>query len=526
MRLMRAVVVGWLGLVVAHGALASEASKLLHSRGLVAFHAGKLDEALKLFDQAVEADPSDAYARYYRGVTRARLGNPEGAVQDLEQVVREKPELDQAALDLGIALVETQRFEEALAPLDQVLERAESNDTIAQASLFKGIAHLRLGHIDRARSALDTALARDPSLPAAHYYAGVVAFSDGYLDAAEAHFEAVVAARRDSAIGKESLVFLDRIRDERSNNYELFGAVGFQYDSNVILSANNGDVAQIGEDVLGVSRQDDGRVTVDLGGYYLLGRTDWARLTVGYEFYQSSHFELHDFDLQQHEPMSQLEFIYDRFRVGAIVRYNYYFLDYDDFLRQFNGQPFAGVSFGSFGQLETYTRVLRRDFLQPDFNGTDFRLRDGWNFAPGATQRFYLMGDASRSIIIGYQYDQDEPDAPEAQQPIARRFAYVGHQASVGLSWFLPFDIDATAEYAYRTEKYADESRYQVSSTGAAEQGPRRDDTEHHIILVASRSITEHFGVSLGYFGLFNDSNKSAFDYERHIGSIALEARF
>ena len=52
----------FLSLVASGAALASEQSERLYSRGLVDFHAGRYAEALKLFDQAVQADPNDPYA--------------------------------------------------------------------------------------------------------------------------------------------------------------------------------------------------------------------------------------------------------------------------------------------------------------------------------------------------------------------------------------------------------------------------------------------------------------------------------
>ena len=36
-----------------------------------------------LFEQAVQADPNDAYALYYRGVTHGRLGDYDAAATDL-----------------------------------------------------------------------------------------------------------------------------------------------------------------------------------------------------------------------------------------------------------------------------------------------------------------------------------------------------------------------------------------------------------------------------------------------------------
>ena len=142
-------------------AAASEQSDRLTALGLVEFHAGKFTEALDHFDRAVQADSGDAYARYYRAVTRGRRGEFAGAVDDLRIVVAARPDLKQATREMGVALVQTGRYEEALAWLKRAQWDADSE---AQASLFLGLAQLRLGHRENARAHFRRAAARDPAL--------------------------------------------------------------------------------------------------------------------------------------------------------------------------------------------------------------------------------------------------------------------------------------------------------------------------------------------------------------------------
>jgi tetratricopeptide (TPR) repeat protein len=151
-------------------AAASEQSELLYSRGLVEFHAGRSDKALQLFDQAVQADGADVYARYYRGVTQGRLGNYAAAVSDLRSVLAAKPDLNQGALELGVALVQTAAYKEAIP----WLERAQSVASLdADASFFLGLAELRLGQLDAARRNFERA-GRNPELGlASRYYEGI-----------------------------------------------------------------------------------------------------------------------------------------------------------------------------------------------------------------------------------------------------------------------------------------------------------------------------------------------------------------
>src|SRR5262245_46308749 len=104
-------------------AFAADEPAFLYSEGLEQFRAKKDDyrAALALFDQAVAKDPDDVAARYYRGVTRARLGENEGAIEDLEWVLTQRPGFDRAALELGIVLVNDGRYAEALPRLHQAV---------------------------------------------------------------------------------------------------------------------------------------------------------------------------------------------------------------------------------------------------------------------------------------------------------------------------------------------------------------------------------------------------------------------
>src|SRR5437879_10584862 len=105
-------------LLMAQVALGSEQSERLYSRGLVDFHAEHYAEALKLFEQAVQADSNDPYALYYRGVTHGRLGDYTAAATDLRAALATKPDLDQGALELGATLVQTGNSREALPWLE------------------------------------------------------------------------------------------------------------------------------------------------------------------------------------------------------------------------------------------------------------------------------------------------------------------------------------------------------------------------------------------------------------------------
>jgi len=505
--------------LVARAAGASEQSKLLYSRGLVEFHAERLEKALQLFEQAVAADETDTYARYYRAVTRGRLNDVNGAISDLRAVVALQPDLEQAKLDLGVALIQANAYAEAVPWLEQA---QHVPDLDARASLFLGLAHLRLGHFAIAREHFHRAAERDPQQSvAARYYQGVADYQEGRRSDAEQHFAYVTTASPDSVMGKEANAFLLKIREADRQRHQVYASVGFQYDSNVVLAPADAAI----KSGVGISRQSDGRATMSLGGTYVPWQGKRAQLTVGYDFFQSLHFDLKEFNIQDHGPNIQWSGALGPVQFGLLGRYDYYLLDSDSFLQEATALPWVVISDGQSGRTELSYRMRRRDFKKPSF-----AVRDAFNHAASIRQYVYLNASGDRYVSLGYQFDREDPvisgklarehgNITEFES-IARSFAYDGNEVNGGIGWTFPERVSAEATYAYRHERYAQES------AGAIPSGTRRSDNEHQLIVAARKRLTDELSLVAAYLADFNNSNDSRFEYDRHIGSLAVEVRF
>jgi tetratricopeptide (TPR) repeat protein len=485
---------------------ASEKSTRLSSRGLVEFHADHYREALKLFDEAVAADEGDIYARYYRAVTRGRLDDLKGAISDLRAVLAAKPDLDQAALEIGVALVQTNQYAEATKWLQQA-QRAKDED--AKASLFLGIAQLRLQQLDSARANFERAAAKDPKESlAAKYYLGVVDYQQGRWTDARQQFTAVAEGSPATEMGREAAKFLDRMSKgpTAGRRYQLYASAAFQYDSNVVLAPSN----EVIKEAAGISSQADGRFALAFGGTYVLWRTDRVALALGYDFFKSMHFNLKEFNLNDHGPNVQLTAKTDFAQVGILGRYDYYLLQSQSFLQEVTVLPWMTIPEGPWGRTDVYYRMRRRDFKT-----LAFISRDAFNHAAGFKQYGYV-GSPDKFLSIGYQFDREDPVVSERSPTSdhdANQFAYDGNEVNVGLGWAFPEKVTAETGYAYRHERYA------------APSNGRRDE-EHDVYFLARRPLTEYLSLTAGYFGTINNSNDLRFDYERHVGSVGLEVRY
>ncbi|MBI1817242.1 MAG: tetratricopeptide repeat protein [Deltaproteobacteria bacterium] len=490
-------------LCISTGAFASEQSELLYSRGLVAFHAGRFDAALKLFDEAVAADPTDAYAHYYRGMTYGRRGEWTPAIADLRAAVAAKPDLEPAPLELGVALVEAGQYRDAI----EWLERAQRDEgSAARASLFLGIAHLRLDDRSAARTNLERA-ARDSALrQPAQYYLGIIAYQEHDWPHAREHFEAAKATGGDSEMAREATTFLGKLGEGERPRGEIYGALGIAYDSNVSLAPSD----QAIKNAAGISGEADGLVTLFAGARYAAWRSERVEFSIGYEFFQSLHFKLDDFNLQDQRPYLQLLVNWDPLKAGVLAHYDYYLLRDDSFLQEGTVLHWIDLPEGNFGRSEIYYRMHRQDYFLDPFAG----LLDSFDHAAGAHQFVYL-GAPERFLSVGYQFDHLDP-INAAGDP----YGYDGNEVNTNVGWMLPAgtlpplqQISTEAGFAYRHERYASQS------------DGRRDDV-YLITGAAETPITDHISLTLAYLGTINNSNDAAFTYDRNIVSLSLGVRF
>ncbi len=479
---------------------ASEESRKLTARGLYLLQSNFEADALKVFEEAVSADASDVDARYYRGMLRGSRGDLGAAVADLRAVMAARPDFDQAALELGVGLVHNGAFSEAGKWLEQAQRNARFE---SKASLYLGLAQLRMQELDAAKRNFERVGADDAKLAqAARYYLGVVAYQQERWQDAEQSFQAVASQQTGSSFEAEASTFLDLMKRREQAPYRMRGAVGFEYDTNVLLAPGD----ELLKDQAGVSRQQDGRFSISAGGSYFW-RFDPVRVALGYDFYQSLHFDLQEFNLQDHRPALEVTANLGAVQLGVLGEYNFYLKQDNRFLQEGTVLPWIAIAADEWGRSEFSYRLRRRDFLQDEF-----AVRDAFNHAFAARQVVFL-GAPERYLSLGYRFDIDDP----VRSGDSERFAYFANEVNTGIGWQLPFEVTAEASYAFRHERYKGTSNNYTNRIDA------RRDNESDIVVALARQLSESLSVTVGYSGTINNSNALAFKYDRHITSLALQ---
>lgn len=142
------------------------AERLYVAEGELLYRAQRYEEALALYNQALENYPGDSDLLYARSLIWERLGNIERAEADLRSVLSKEPDDPRALNALGYMLSNhSERYQEAYDYIERALEADPGNPVIVDSM---GWIHYRLGNLEKAREYLEQAYAeiQDPEVAA------------------------------------------------------------------------------------------------------------------------------------------------------------------------------------------------------------------------------------------------------------------------------------------------------------------------------------------------------------------------
>ena len=259
----------------------------------------------------------------------------------------------------------------------------------------------------------------------------------------------------------------------------------------------------------GAGDRDDAAFLFVAGGHFDLLRSERLLLRLDYDFYQTLHPDLDDFDFRSHRVAGLASWAVRRWLRASIQGgYDHYTLGSHAYLQEPFVLPFLSIAEGSRGTTQLLYRHGEQDYLHTPFDG--LLDRDGPSDRAGFDQRVFLGGQ-TRYVTLGYEYGRDRP-----RRAAGADFDRVTNQAHVGVGLPVGWETAVELLYLYRNDDYT------KPNSQAGFRKTRQDD-EHHFYAGAKRDLTRHLNVQLAYYGTINASNISVFDYRRSVVSLLLE---
>lgn len=379
---------------------------------------------------------------------------------------------------------------------------------------YIGMTLTLLGRLDESVVELQEAVQLDPQNPAGHYFLARAYHEQGARDKAKYELEEVLRLDPEGFYGKPAKnalpIVQERGRFKVSRPWEIYGGIGYEYDSNVRLEPNDKSLG-------GLADESANRYFLTIGGTHKWYEKGSFTSKVGYRIYQS----FHDDSLDEFNFTFQ-EFSLDNYyRTKLSGKETTLGLRYDFSWGFLKGDPFSlGNGVTTYGRIrltpntrtEAHYRYTHTEF---NFDGSRPHLtsRDGEYQEAGLLHRRYFS-NYSRWIFAGYVI--------EPYQTEGNNFDRLGHSFQAGLHSPMPFNNALTLDVLGQFKV----ANYPHFSTELVTREEARFDNDWTLLVSLTYALNNHWSVRGLYRYVNANNHNDLFQYDRHIGGVELRFRY
>ncbi|MBM4040176.1 MAG: tetratricopeptide repeat protein [Planctomycetes bacterium] len=477
------------------------------SSDLIALGAGALARqdyatALRVFNAAAEADPSDAEAAFFQGVALNRLGRYADALARLERAAKGPAPHADLAFETGWALLGLNRWREAAAQLEQ-FEKAHPGR--GQTSEFLGRAFLGLGELDRAEAALKEALRRDPNLAATvRIHLALLEKRRQNAAASREQLEALLREAPATPSGRmvrdelERLARLSATPRRAQKPWHMALSMGGGYDSNVISLGDSTPLPA------GISRKHASFLSLGFDASYDVAATTTDTLTVGYGFQMATYDGLASANADSHSLYADYRHSFTSNLIGALrVSDTFTRVDGHSYSNQVAVRPALAVRLADWTVSELSFTCARSNFFTPAPPAQD---RDGRSHSLAFVQYFYPRG-TKLEARVGVFGTVNRAEGSDFDSRACGLVIGLRHP----LFWKIAAEVNCT-----HTWDRGDHANSLPDASGAFVRRRTRSDS---LSVRLTRPFSDVMSVYLGYDYSRADSNISFYDYHRHVCS-------
>jgi tetratricopeptide (TPR) repeat protein len=168
----------------------------LNNLGVALDHDATVDEAIALFQKAVQIDPRYAMGQFNLGNALLNKGHADEAIEHYQRALEIWPGYAEAHNNLANAILPKGQVDEAMAHYQTALKLKAD---YAQAHLGLGTVLLQKGKVDEAIAQYQLSLQINPGYAEAHYNLGLAFLQKGSVDDAIAQFQESLRLKPDNA---------------------------------------------------------------------------------------------------------------------------------------------------------------------------------------------------------------------------------------------------------------------------------------------------------------------------------------
>lgn len=472
-------------------------------QGIALYQRENFDEAQKLLQQARKEDPASTRAAYYLGITQKRLQQYPEAKNNLLDAVTLNPKIKEALPELIEVLYELGETREA-GKWIAVAEKGSVRP--AQTAFLKGLVLSKEGKNSAAIESFNQAKDLDKGLTQVCDYQIGLAYAKGqsFSDAQRA-FEEVIALDPNSDISAYADEYSKALAKRAKYDKPLQLTAGFftEWDTNVVLRpSETNSASDIGD-------EGDFREVATAGASYNQKLSDAFRLRYGYDLYYANQTDLNDFDVNSHTFSLAPSYNTRNVSYSIPVQYNMTLVDSNDlFLSSVTVNPQANFKITDRQIGQAGIKFQQKDYYSDIVDGSEDR--DGFRVAPGLGW-FYLLPEDKGSFGLRYEFDVDNTDG--------QNWDYVGHRITPSFQFPVPrvAKLKCTLAADLFTQSFRHNNIF---------FNEKREDQSYTLSSLLSYELTSNLDLQFRYTYVDHKSNIPIYEYDRHVFSTGVVAKF
>ena len=379
---------------------------------------------------------------------------------------------------------------------------------LSERLVARGEVAYQAGDHDQARALFTEAVEADPDDAVARYHLGLaLGRLDRWADAADA-FQQALRLRPEFDEAAQALDFARaRAREAETatpaeaRRWQLRATTGIEYDTNVKVAPGGRFASSVGE-------KGDVAFIFGGGGQYDLVRRPDTLVRLEYDLYQTLHPDISDFDFRAHTVRGTVshQFVPNLW-AGVQGGYNHYTLGPHSYESEPFVTPFGSLLEGERGVTQLNYRHGEATYLSAPFHD----VRDGPNDAVMLSQ---TINFGPRALTAGYIWGEERPRSTAGDD-----YRFTTNQGFVGIELPAWWQTEVDLTYLFRYDDYSEPNSQVDFRT-------RRYDRASEFYASITRPIVEHVDLAVVYYGTFNGSNISEFEYNRNIISAVLQITY
>lgn len=486
-------------------------------RGILAYDARQYADALQSFQEALRLNPDNIHALYYAGLTYMALEQYAGAQAVLEQARTLAPTDLDVAFQLGVAYFTQQLFDQAEPLFRQVYASQPQRQNLGY---YLGFMEYRRQDYREALRFFRANVPSDESFSQLNlFYAGLSLSALGLASDARQEVEESLRMQPLSPLTGPA----ERLRGvlgpavEAERRFHLDTKLGFLYDSNVTLSAN-----QSPDPLARASRIGQHWSSGELGyvrfQYDALRTPDWEGSIAG-SVLQIIYNSIPDYDLTNLTGTASLAYqsrLWNRPAVwSATYQYDYIALDFTSYSSRNTVAPAMTLVWDAMNLSQAQLGFQVKEFYNQTTLVEKAENRDSLNYLAGIIHFFRFEADR-HFIKLGYQFDYEAAEG--------NNWSYLGNRFLLGLQYTLPWgDIRLRNDFDIHFRAYTFPHSFLPLGNAPS---IHRSDQEIVNLLTASKDFPGNITVSVEYLLDVNVSNLALYDYTRNVVSLSVSWRY